>query len=71
MEHLYITHENGIYFLNAENGYKFYDNSVTEEERIYWTKISLGYTANAEKYQAITEEEVERLEEAKEILGIL
>ena len=65
MEHLFITYENGIYFLNAENGYKIYDKTVAEDERTYWIKISLGYKPNSWSYEAITEEEVERLEELK------
>ena len=42
-EHLYITEQNGIYFLNSDIGYKFYDNTVEEYERIYWSKRSLGF----------------------------
>lgn len=65
MEHLFITYDNGIYFLNAHDGYKFYDNTVAEQERTYWTKISLGYTIDVVKYIAISKEEVARLEEER------
>lgn len=42
-EHLYITLQDGVYFLNADVGYKFYDNTVEENERTYWSKRSLGF----------------------------
>ena len=42
-EHLYITLQDGIYFLNADSGYKFYDNTEEEIDRNYWSKRSLGF----------------------------
>ena len=42
-EHLYITLQDGVYFLNADSGYKFYDNTVQVNERTYWSKRSLGF----------------------------
>ena len=42
-EHLYITSQGGIYFLNADDGYKFYDTSVDESERTYWIQRSIGF----------------------------
>ena len=63
-EHLYITLQDGLYFLNADSGYKFYDNTVEENERTYWSKRSLGFDKSlAYNFDAIDEETVARMEE--------
>lgn len=63
-EHLYITLQDGIYFLNADSGYKFYDNTVAETERTYWSKRSLGFDKSlAYNFDVIDEETVARMEE--------
>lgn len=56
-EHLYLTEQDGVYFLNADVGYKFYDNTVEENERTYWTKRSLGFEKSlAYTFDVIDEE---------------
>lgn len=47
-----IRHE-----LYSSEGYCFYDNTWTEEERIYWQYASLGFTDNANNYTSIKIEE--------------
>lgn len=61
-EHLYLTEQDGVYFLNADVGYKFYDNTVEENERTYWTKRSLGFEKSlAYTFDVIDEETAEAL----------
>ena len=61
-EHLYITPQDGIYFLNADSGYKFYDNTVEETERTYWSKRSLGFDKSlAYNFDVIDEETAEEM----------
>ena len=59
-EHLYITLQDGLYFLNADSGYKFYDNTVEETDRTYWSKRSLGFDKSlAYNFDVIDEETAE------------
>lgn len=45
------------YELYSSEGYCFYDNTWSEEERIYWQYASLGFTDNANNYTSIKIEE--------------
>ena len=59
-EHLYVTLQDGVYFLNADSGYKFYDNTVEETDRTYWSKRSLGFDKSlAYNFDVIDEETAE------------
>ena len=61
-EHLYITLQDGVYFLNADSGYKFYDNTVQVNERTYWSKRSLGFDKSlAYNFDVIDEETAEEM----------
>lgn len=52
--------------LYSSGGYCFYDNTWTEEERIYWQYMSLGQTTDVNNYTSIP---ISELPEDTEIAG--
>lgn len=54
------------YELYSSEGYCFYDSTWTEEERIYWQYMSLGFTNDSDIYVSIP---ISELPEGAEIAG--